>query len=104
VLVQGAAVTAVLDWGNSMYGDSLYDLAWLLYWWPWFPAWREIDIAVIISDHLAAAGAWRDDTAARLRCYQIHIGLDSQAHNAFTGRWQELADNARQTTALAEQA
>ena len=104
VLVQGAAVTAVLDWGNSMYGDGLYDLAWLLYWWPWFPAWREIDIGVIIRDHLAAAGEWRDDTAARLRCYQIHIGLDSQAYNAFTGRWQELASNAQQTTALAERA
>jgi hygromycin-B 4-O-kinase len=104
VLVQGAAITAVLDWGNSMYGDGLYDLAWLLYWWPWFPAWREIDIAMVIMEHLAAAGEWRDDTAARLRCYQIHIGLDSQAYNAFTGRWQELASNARQTTALAERA
>lgn len=104
VLVQGAAVTAVLDWGNSMYGDGLYDLAWLLYWWPWFPAWREIDIAMIIREHLAAAGEWRDDTAARLRCYQIHIGLDTQAYNAFTGRWQELASSARQTTALAERA
>ena len=104
VFVQGTAVTAVLDWGNSMYGDGLYDLAWLLYWWPWFPAWREIDIGVVIRDHLAAAGEWRDDTAARLRCYQIHIGLDSQAYNAFTGRWQELASNARQTTTLAERA
>jgi hygromycin-B 4-O-kinase len=104
VFVQGTAITAVLDWGNSMYGDGLYDLAWLLYWWPWFPAWREIDIGVIIRDHLAAAGEWRDDTAARLRCYQIHIGLDSQAYNAFTGRWQELASNARQTTTLAERA
>jgi hygromycin-B 4-O-kinase len=104
VLVQGTAITAVLDWGNSMYGDGLYDLAWLLYWWPWFPAWREIDIGVIIRDHLATAGEWRDDTTARLRCYQIHIGLDAQAYNAFTGRWQELASNARQTTALAERA
>ena len=59
---------------------------------------------MIIRDHLAAAGEWRDDTAARLRCYQIHIGLDSQAYNAFTGRWQELASNARQTTALAARA
>ena len=104
VFVQGAAVTAVLDWGNSMYGDGLYDLAWLLYWWSWFPAWREIDIDVIIRDHLAAAGEWRGDTGARLRCYQIHIGLDSQAYNAFTGRWQELASNAQQTAALAERA
>ncbi len=104
VLVQGPIITAVLDWGNSMYGDGLYDLAWLLYWWPWFPAWRRINIRAIIMDYLEATGGWPDDTAGRLRCYQIHIGLDAQAYNAFTGRWRELADNARQTAALAGQA
>jgi hygromycin-B 4-O-kinase len=104
VLVQGPAITAVLDWGNSMYGDGLYDLAWLLYWWPWFPAWRDIGIQAIIADHLEASGEWPGDAATRLRCYQIHIGLDAQAYNAFTGRWQELADNARLTAALAERA
>jgi hypothetical protein len=25
------------DWGNALYGDHLYDAAWLLYWWPWMP-------------------------------------------------------------------
>jgi aminoglycoside phosphotransferase (APT) family kinase protein len=39
VLIQGNVLTAVLDWGNAMYRDGLYDLAWLLYWWRWFPAW-----------------------------------------------------------------
>jgi hygromycin-B 4-O-kinase len=104
VLVQGPLITAVLDWGNSMYGDGLYDLAWLLYWWPWFPAWRDIDVRAIIADDLEASGEWPADAARRLRCYQIHIGLDAQAYNAFTGRWQELADNARLTAALAERA
>jgi hygromycin-B 4-O-kinase len=104
VLVQGPVITAVLDWGNSMYGDGLYDLAWLLYWWPWFPAWRDIDIRAIISDHLGAAGEWPADAAGRLRCYQIHIGLDAQAYSAFIGRWPDLARNARQTAALADRA
>jgi hygromycin-B 4-O-kinase len=102
VLVQGPVITAVLDWGNSMYGDGLYDLAWLLYWWPWFPAWRNIDIRAISSDHLGATGEWPADAASRLRCYQIHVGLDAQTYNAFTGRWQDLAENARQTMALAD--
>jgi hygromycin-B 4-O-kinase len=44
VLVQGDRISAVLDWGNSLYGDALYDAAWLLYWWPWYPAWAGIDI------------------------------------------------------------
>jgi hygromycin-B 4-O-kinase len=36
VLVDTHSVTALLDWGNSWYGDYLYDLAYVLYWWPWF--------------------------------------------------------------------
>lgn len=34
VLVRGSPVSAVLDWGNAMYGYWLYDAAWLIYWWP----------------------------------------------------------------------
>jgi len=96
VLVDGANVAAVLDWGNSRYGDGVYDLAWLAYWWPWYPAWSTIDIRREIAAHLPA----EPDLEDRLRCYQIHIGLDAQAYNAFTGRFDELAINAAQTLAL----
>jgi hygromycin-B 4-O-kinase len=43
VLVEGDRVTGVLDWGCGMYGDFLYDLAWLCFWQPWYPAWQRID-------------------------------------------------------------
>ncbi|QUQ66418.1 phosphotransferase family protein [Kutzneria sp. CA-103260] len=87
VLVSGDRVTAVLDWGNSLHGDADYDLAWLLYWWPWYPAWRDIDIAGMIG-------------RGPLLAYQVHIGLDAQAYCAHTGRWDLLARNAAQTLAL----
>lgn len=32
VLAADGTVTAVLDWGNALYGDHLYDAAWLIYW------------------------------------------------------------------------
>jgi hygromycin-B 4-O-kinase len=101
VLVRGPAISAVLDWGNSMYGDWLYDLAWLLYWRPWFPGWRDIDVRDVIGAHLAARGGAPADAELRLRCYQLHFGLDAQAYTEFTGRWQDLAANARQTMKLA---
>lgn len=101
VLVQRSTIVAMLDWGNSMYGDGLYDLAWLLYWWPWYPAWRSIDIGGVIAAHLRSTGESMAALEARLRCYQIHIGLDHQAYTAFTGRWDHLARNAQQTMALA---
>lgn len=102
VLVRGGQVTAVLDWGNSMYGDGVYDLAWLLYWWPWYPAWSGIDIARVIVDHLDAAHESLPNLDDRLRCYQVHIGLDAQAYCAFTGRWDEVEANARHTLAVIE--
>ncbi|MFE1128398.1 phosphotransferase family protein [Streptomyces albidoflavus] len=40
VLAGEAGITGVLDWGNALYGDPLYDAAWLLHWWPWYPGWR----------------------------------------------------------------
>ena len=100
VLVSGERVSAVLDWGNSMYGDGLYDLAWLLYWWSWYPAWRDIDIAGIIAAHLHTRQKVGPDIERRLRCYQVHIGLDAQAYNAFTRRFDELAANGKKTLAL----
>ena len=101
VLVQGAEVRGIFDWGNSMYGDGLYDAAWLIYWWPWYPAWTAIDIRAELDRHWAAGGTAPGDVEHRLRCYQLRIGLDAMSYNAFTGRWDELARNAQQTLALA---
>src|ERR1700674_1939828 len=86
VLVDGSRLIAVLDWGNSLLGDHLYDAAWLLYWWPWYPAWSGIDIRAELVQHWSAHGGLPPDLDNRLRCYQIHIGLGAQAYNAFTGR------------------
>lgn len=100
VLVDGSRVTAVLDWGNAMYGDALYDAAWFLYWWPWFPAWSRIDMGAEFMRHWRASSSvphrWRD----RLLCYQLHIGLEAQAYNAFKARWTELEYTARRTLEL----
>jgi hypothetical protein len=86
--------------GNAAYDDWLYDAAWLLYWWPWYPAWRRIDIRAELDRHWKAGGGLPADLGFRLRCYQLHIGLDAMTYNAFTGRFDELARNAEQTMAL----
>lgn len=100
VLVNGSGISGVIDWGNAAYGDWLYDAAWLLYWWPWFPAWRRIDIRAELDRHWKAGGGLPANLEFRLRCYQLHIGLDAMTYNAFTGRFDDLARNAEQTTAL----
>lgn len=103
VLVAGGRITAVIDWGCGMYGDFLYDLAWLLFWAPWYPAWRDIDFAGEAMRHYAAIGLDLPQFEERLRCYQIHIGLAGQAYNAYKGdeRWADLEATARRTLAVA---
>jgi len=101
VLVSGGQITGVLDWGCSIYGDFLYDLAWLSFWSPWYPAWQNIDFAHEARSHYASIGLKVPNFAERLRCYELHIGLDGQAYSAFMGRWDELEATARRTLALA---
>ncbi|MFE7795405.1 phosphotransferase [Streptomyces sp. NPDC057460] len=56
VLAADGTITAVLDWGNALYGDHLYDAARLMYWWPWYPQWRAIDIYAELLAHWHATG------------------------------------------------
>ena len=100
LLVQDDRVAAVLDWGNAMYGDFLYDLARLTFWTPWFPELQRIDVAGMARQHYASIGFSIPDFEARLRCCQVHLGLDAQAYNAFTERWEELERSGRRTLEL----
>ncbi len=101
VLVGNGRITAVIDWGCAMYGDFLYDLAWFLYWQPWYPAWRDIDFRGEAERHFDAISLDVPHLDERLRCYQVHIGLAGLAYRAFKGDWAEVGVRARRTLALA---
>ena len=101
VLVADDRLTAVIDWGCSLYGDFVYDIAWFALWSPWYPAWRGIDFAQAAARHYASIGLDVPRFDERLRCYQIHIGLGGQAYNAFKRRWTDLDQIAQRTRALA---
>ena len=101
VLVEGDRVTGVLDWGCGMYGDFVYDLAWLCFWQPWYPAWQRIDFRVEAMRHHAAIGLDVPHFEERLCCCQIHIGLAGQAYMAYAGNWADLPDTARHTLDVA---
>lgn len=101
VLFAGDRVSAVLDWGSALYGDFLYDLAWLCFWQPWYPAWQSVDFAAEARRHHASIGLDVPDFDQRLRAYQVHIGLDSLTYNAYRGRWDQLDSVAQRTLATA---
>ena len=102
VLVADSKITAVIDWGNALYGDWLYDAAWLIFWWPWFPPWRDIDITAELETHWERGGGLPPGLHQRLRACLLHIGLDAMAYNAYRGpeRLDDLARTARQVTEL----
>jgi hygromycin-B 4-O-kinase len=100
VLVRGDQIAAVIDWGNAMYGDALYDAAWLIYWWPWYPQWACIDIAAELRSRWTTHGGQPANLDRRLTACLLHIGLDAMSYCAFRGRWDDLARNAAQLAAL----
>jgi hygromycin-B 4-O-kinase len=101
--VSDGTISGLLDWGCSLYGDFLYDHAWLAFWAPWYPANDGIDFVAETLDHLKSIGEDVDDNRVeeRMLCYQIHIGLDAQSYNAYTRRWLDLSTTAERTLALA---
>ena len=94
LLVEGGRISGVLDWGSACFGDPLYDAAWLLYCWGWYPQWSSVDIEAEIGRR------WHPDPIA-LRAYRLHIGLGSIGYCATRGRWDDVALNARWLLALA---
>ncbi|MFA7192182.1 MAG: aminoglycoside phosphotransferase family protein [Candidatus Paceibacterota bacterium] len=69
-------ITGILDWGESMYGDFIYDVAWLSFW------------SVRNDPNKNAEQAYRDmnleNFEERLLCYKLRIGLGSLAFFAYS--------------------
>jgi hygromycin-B 4-O-kinase len=100
VLVDADRITAVFDWGSSLYGDFVFDVAWFTFWQPWYPAWSSIDFAAEAERHYAAIGLDVPGFRERLRCYELYIGLDGMAYQAFVGRFTDVEQTARRTLAV----
>lgn len=83
-------ITGVFDWGSSMYGDHLYELAWLQFWAPWHP---NLDIELLIElldeewESVEHAVTNRDQRTLACR---LHIALGHLAYHAHTGDITEL--------------
>jgi hygromycin-B 4-O-kinase len=71
-------VTAVFDWGNAMAGDPLFDIAWIVYCIPWFPAIDRRHVLGLARRHFPG-----DDVDRLLPLYELHIGVASLQYQAF---------------------
>lgn len=91
VLVADGTISGVLDWGCALYGDPLFDVAWLQTWGPSLPPMDTVDVAGAALRHLDEMGADVDDCEARLRACRLHIALADLAYCTFVGRREVLA-------------
>ena len=96
----------MLDWGASIFGDFLYDVALLTFWWPWYAntanRWGGIDIRGEIERHYADIGLVIPDFRERLRLCELDIGVDHIVSQAAGGQFGNAAWTARRTAELAE--
>jgi hygromycin-B 4-O-kinase len=101
VFVADHRVSALIDWQCAMYGDFLYELAWFTFWAPWHAGLSGTDFrrAALARYHeidLGVAGF-----EARMRCYEIHIGLRHLVYNAWRHDRTNLEATARRTLEVA---
>ena len=101
VLVDGDRVSAVLDWGSSLCGDFLYDLAKLVFYQPWRPEWGTVDFVAEARAHYDAIGLVVPNFAERLVCYYLRIGLADMAYSAFRERWDQVRSKADRVLEIA---
>src|SRR5437868_243549 len=78
-LSDGRRITGVVDWANALYGDHLYDVAWLDWWFAKNDHW---DAVALLRARHGAAMHFRE----RIACYECYIGLDDLRFYAKTGR------------------
>jgi hygromycin-B 4-O-kinase len=94
VLVSNDSIVGVIDWGNAIRGDFLYDLAMFSFYSPWYPAMAGINWIVEARNHYDWIGLDVPDMDRRLHCYEVHLGLSGIAYAAFKENWSELELNA----------
>ena len=78
VLSDGKKITGVIDWENSMYGDHLYDIAWLSFWWP------EIGYEPMYLEYSKNKGTDIEHFSERILCYKLCLGLNALIFFAYS--------------------
>jgi hygromycin-B 4-O-kinase len=94
VLVDATGLTGVLDWGCSIYGDPLYDVAWFEFWSPWLPELELRPLRTELKRRWQDAGYAPADREDRLTACYLRIGLDHLLYNAYLEDWETLAATA----------
>lgn len=84
ILADAGRVSGVIDWGNALYGDPLYDVA-------WFGRWNTAAGPILDPAILRARYGHLPAYDARIACYELYLGLDDLRFYARTDRRADYA-------------
>ncbi|MEM7534930.1 MAG: phosphotransferase [Chloroflexota bacterium] len=101
-LVEGDKLSGIFDWGCSIYGDHLYELAWFEFWEPWM---TNLDVPYLraeLEQQWQSVGYRPENQEQRLKVCYLHIGLDHLAYNSYIDDWETLLMTAEQMKRLCE--
>ncbi|HSX17081.1 MAG TPA: phosphotransferase [Patescibacteria group bacterium] len=100
LLVRDNKITGVIDWGNALYGDFLYDLAHYCLWAPWFPAMVGIDWEAEAALFYKRRKITIPNFHERVYCYQLAIAADALIWCSRNEDWEIFDGVARRITAI----
>lgn len=86
----GEKITGVFDWAESMYGDFLYDIAWLTFWM------TKKDRIKEIEDYYKDLPNFKE----RMLCYKLRIGLGSLSFYAYSNQIEKYNSIKQRTLNL----
>ncbi len=90
VLSDGKKITGVIDWECSVYGDFLFDVAWLSFWS------QTLDYQDLYLKHSKERGVEIKNFNERMLCYKINVGLSACSFYAYSGQ-EEKYKKAKET-------
>ena len=73
---QTPKITAIIDWDNASYGDPFYDIAGAYFWRNWLMCMEKT------SSYWETMFKLIPNYNERIKCYQLHIGLEEIYENA----------------------
>jgi hygromycin-B 4-O-kinase len=100
VFVKDHKISGVFDWGCALYGDHLYDLAWLEFWSPWYPELDMVYFRKKLEQAWEESGYSPEHKDSRLLACHLHIGLSHLAYNAFMNDPVNLGATAKRMKEL----
>lgn len=91
LLIANNKAAGVIDWGCSLYGDFVYDLAMFDLWQFYYPSMQGINFPKEAIKYYKQQGVYLVNFEERLKCYQCHLALDAIKYCAYKENTKDLA-------------